>query len=67
MANKTMFGEWAERLGWKNAALAQQLGLSTVYVSRLRNGSAIPSLQVRYQIAGITDGAVPPESWDQVG
>ena len=55
--------DWMSKKHLQDAEIATRLGLSRAYVTKLRLGHAIPSLQVAADVARISDGAVGLNDW----
>ncbi len=53
-----------KKSGIRQAALADQLGISRGYMSELVSGDKSPGRELAVKIDGVTFGAVPVASWD---
>jgi len=60
-----MFTNVITSMGIPRRAIADQLGISTAYLSQLESGKKRPSLDLAFRIERLTGGAVPAASWTQ--
>lgn len=50
--------EWLKREGKTVVALAKDLGRDPSFITRVKNGDAMPSIEVAAEIQRLTEGAV---------
>ena len=57
--------QWMNAKGWTDAKLAERVGVSRPFISRIRNGKRRPSLAVALRLAGVTK--LPISTFDTEG
>jgi len=63
IAAKTPLSTWMQKRGLNNGQLADIIGVDKSYVSYLRRGERMPSLELARRIELLSDGAVPASSF----
>ena len=55
--------DYLESTGLRQSDFGEMVGIGQAMVSRLKNGTALPSLSLALAIERATSGAVPVRSW----
>lgn len=59
--------EWLKREGKTVVALARELGRDPSFITRVKNGDAMPSIEVAAEIQRLTEGAVTAIDYVRAG
>lgn len=64
-ARSSTFAKWIASTGHSLTEIAERLDCSVQAISNWRGGHSLPGRELANRIAALSNGAVPPDSWDR--